>query len=176
MPERGQLAGLRLAQVGYGHCDATRLIAQVQQEYVVRYGGPDESPVEPVLFEPPSGSFFVGYVDHGAGEVEAVATGAWRRTDVSALGTRRTAEIKRMYVVPTARGAGHARTMLTHLELSASAAGVGALLLETGTRQPEAIALYQSSGYIRVPGFGHYRDAPLSRCFGKRLVVDSVDS
>ena len=43
------------------------------------------------------------------------------------------------------------------------------MVLETGTMQPEAIALYTSSGYEPVPGFGYYKDAPLSRCFGKRL-------
>jgi hypothetical protein len=35
--------------------------------------------------------------------------------------------------------------------------------------QPEAIALYLSSGYTPVPGFGYYRDSPLSRCFGRLL-------
>lgn len=162
-------AGLWIAQVGYGHPDASRLVAQVQQEYVVRYGGPDESPVEPALFDPPQGSFFVGYLGD-----EAVATGAWRSSGVAALETPRTAEIKRMYVVPAARGAGHARRMLAHLESSAARAGFEALLLETGTRQPEAIALYESAGYQRVPGYGYYRDAPLSRCFAKRLGEDSM--
>ncbi len=42
-------------------------------------------------------------------------------------------------------------------------------ILETGTRQPEAIGLYLSSGYLRVPKFGFYCHAPLSRCYGKRL-------
>jgi GNAT superfamily N-acetyltransferase len=74
-----------------------------------------------------------------------------------------------MYVVPRRRGAGLARTMLAHLESSAAAVGIDALVLETGTRQPEAIALYESSGYRPVPGFGYYRDEPLSRCFGKVL-------
>ena len=56
-----------------------------------------------------------------------------------------------------------------HLEASAAEAGARAVVLETGTMQPEAIALYTSSGYEPVPGFGFYKDAPLSRCFGKRL-------
>ena len=43
------------------------------------------------------------------------------------------------------------------------------MVLETGDKQPEAIALYESSGYARIAGFGHYRGSPLSRCFGKRL-------
>jgi hypothetical protein len=43
------------------------------------------------------------------------------------------------------------------------------MVLETGIVQPEAIALYLSSGYENIPGFGYYRDSPLSRCFGRRL-------
>ncbi len=155
---------MRIERVGYGHPDAARLVAEVQAEYVIRYGGQDESPVDPLEFEAPYGSFFVGYVDD-----VPVATGAWRRSQVEAFGTTETCEIKRMYVVPAARGAGLARRMLSHLEESARAAGARALVLETGLKQPEAIALYESSGYVALPGFGYYRDSPLSRTLGKRL-------
>ena len=157
--------GLTLVAVGYGHPDATRLVAAVQQEYVERYGGPDESPVDPLMFEPPHGTFLVGYVDG-----EPVASGAWRRrTDVPGFGAAPLAELKRMYVVPRARGAGHARAVLAELERTAAAAGVEVMVLETGLRQPEAIGLYTSSGYERITPFGHYRDSPLNRCFAKRL-------
>lgn len=160
---------MRLVRVAYGDRDATRLVEQVQAEYVVRYGGPDETPLDPAMFEPPAGSFFVGYLGD-----EPVATGAWRRSDVEVFGTRRTAEVKRMYVAPAARGRGLARVVLAHLERSAAESGAEALVLETGLKQPEAIALYESSGYAPVPGFGYYRDAPLSRCFGKDLRVSSA--
>lgn len=156
---------LEIVRVDYGHPDAMRLIDEVQAEYVIRYGGPDETPLDPLMFVPPAGSFFVGYL---AGE--AVATGAWRRSDVSALGTDRTAEIKRMYVSPRAQRAGHARRMLAHLEDSARETGFEAMILETGSKQPEAISLYASAGYEPVPAFGHYRDSPINRCFGRRLV------
>src|SRR5204862_11037 len=52
-----------IRRVGYGHPDALRLIDEVQAEYVVRYGGPDETPLDPLMFEPPTGSFFAGYLD-----------------------------------------------------------------------------------------------------------------
>lgn len=158
------LADLRLVRVAYGDPDALRLVADVQAEYVERYGSPDASPLDPAMFDPPLGSFFVGYLGD-----DPVATGAWRRSDVRALGAVRTAEIKRMYVVAPARGRGLARRVLAHLEATALAAGHDALVLETGVKQPEAIALYASSGYVAVPGFGHYRDSPLNRCFAKRL-------
>jgi GNAT superfamily N-acetyltransferase len=158
---------LRVERVGFGHADAMALIAEVQAEYVARYGGPDETPLDPVMFDPPRGSFFVGY--QGA---VPVATGAWRRReDVEALGSWATAEIKRMYVVPAARGRGHARSVLARLEATAREAGAEVMVLETGMRQPEAIALYESCGYLPVPGFGHYRDSPLSRHLGKRLAL-----
>ena len=136
----------------------------MQEEYVARYGGRDESPITPEDFDDPRGQFFVGYVDD-----VPVATGAWRRSTVVALGVDRTAEIKRMYVVPARSGAGIARRMLAHLESTAAAAGIEVLVLETGLEQPEAIALYASSGYEPVPGFGYYCGSELSRTFGRRI-------
>jgi ribosomal protein S18 acetylase RimI-like enzyme len=161
--------GLELVRVGYGHPDAMLLIAEVQAEYVIRYGGPDDTPLDPLMFEPPTGSFFVGYLEVD-GERRPVATGAWRsHDDVEVFGTRRTAEIKRMYVVPALRARGLARTVLAHLERTAAEAGAAAMILETGTAQPEAMALYESSGYTRIPSFGYYKDEPLNRCYGKLL-------
>jgi GNAT superfamily N-acetyltransferase len=156
---------LRLVRVGWGHPDALSLIEAVQEEYVRRYGDRDSTPLDPAMFDPPRGSFFVGY-DDGV----PVASGAWRRRDdVLAFGATEAAEIKRMFVVPEARGRGHARTMLAHLERTAAEAGARAMILETGTAQPEAIALYESSGYLLIPSFGHYSWAPENRCFGKPL-------
>jgi GNAT superfamily N-acetyltransferase len=158
------VVSLRIEQVGYGHADATLLIDEVQLEYVARYGGPDEAPIDPLMFDPPHGSFFVGYL----GDLP-VATGAWRRSPVEAFGTTATAEVKRMYVRPSARGQGHARRILRRLEETARASGIEAIVLETGLLQPEAIALYESAGYTPIPAFGHYRDSPINRCFGKSL-------
>ena len=155
-----------LERVDYGHRDALALIAEVQQEYVVRYGGTDDTPLDAAMFTPPTGSFFVGY-DDGL----AVCSGAWRRrSDVTVFETAATAEVKRMYVVPSHQRRGLARVMLGHLEATARVAGAEAMVLETGAAQPEAIALYLTSGYRPIPGFGHYRDAPDNRCFAKSLV------
>jgi ribosomal protein S18 acetylase RimI-like enzyme len=164
---------LRIEQVRYGHPDAMLLIAEVQAEYVRRYGSRDVTPLDPLMFEPPTGSFFVGYLRLGPDSdatPRPVASGAWRsHDDVEVLGTRRTAEIKRMYVAPAAQRRGLARRMLGHLEATAAAAGAEAMILETGTAQPEAIALYTSSGYEPIARFGYYKDEPSNRCFGKRL-------
>lgn len=156
---------VELRQVPIGDPDAQALIEQVQEEYVVRYGGRDESPIDHTEFLAPQGAFFVGRLDG-----VPVVSGAWRRkSHVDFAGTMNTAEIKRMYVAPPARGLGLARRMLAHLEATALEAGVEAMILETGEMQPEAISLYLSSGYQTIPGFGHYRDSPVNRCFGKRL-------
>jgi GNAT superfamily N-acetyltransferase len=156
---------------------AQALVAELQQEFVVRYGGPDETPLDPSVFEPPSGAFFVGWASVAGRDPRAVATGGWRfRPDVAVLGGTVAAEIKRMYVVPPAQRRGLARLMLAHLEHTAAAAGADVMVLETGLAQPEAIALYESSGYAPVEGFGYYRDSPKVRYFGKRLGQTSAVS
>jgi ribosomal protein S18 acetylase RimI-like enzyme len=74
-----------------------------------------------------------------------------------------------MYVIREMRGLGLARRMLTALEEDARAAGRTRMVLETGTEQPEAIALYTSSGYEPCAKFGYYRLHESSRCYAKAL-------
>ncbi len=160
-----------IRQVPITHPDAQRLVAEVQAEYVVRYGGPDNTPLEPGIFDAPSGAFFVVY-DPGAadGEPTPVATGAWRRRrDVEAWGSTDAAEVKRMFVSPAHRRRGLGRVVLAHLEATAREAGVAVMILETGDAQPEAMALYESAGYTAIPGFGHYAWSPQNRCYAKPL-------
>jgi GNAT superfamily N-acetyltransferase len=158
---------MELCTVTYDHPDAVKLISCVQQVYVERYGDEDITPVDPAEFAAPHGYFVVGYLDG-----VPVACGGWRAHDDTPEPplVAGDAEIKRMYVADFARGRGLARQVLADLERSATAAGRTRLVLETGTRQPEAIALYQSSGYERIPNFGTYRDHPDSLCFGKVLM------
>lgn len=77
------------------------------------------------------------------------------------------AEVKRMYVVPEARRLGLARRILAALEDSAWAAGRTRIVLVTGTEQPEATALYISSGYTPHTKFGHYGKYEDARFFAK---------
>jgi GNAT superfamily N-acetyltransferase len=142
----------------YDGPSAQQLINEVQAEYVRRYGGPDDAPVDPNEFAPPRGAFLIGYLDD-----EPVAMGGLRWHADGEL------EIKRMYVVPNARGSGLSRVMLDELETRARDLGAQRVILETGQKQPEAIRLYQTSGYVEIKGYGHYRDAPLSRSFAKPL-------
>lgn len=79
------------------------------------------------------------------------------------------AELKRMYVVPAARGRGHAQALLAALEARASELGLSWIRLETGIHQPEAIKLYRRQGYIDSPPFGDYLPDPLSLFMQKAL-------
>ena len=76
-------------------------------------------------------------------------------------------EIKRMYVRPIFRGRGYAKKMLQHLEGLAASKGFFKVRLEVGISQPEALGLYERTGYRRVPPFGDYRDDPLSFFYEK---------
>ena len=78
-------------------------------------------------------------------------------------------EIKRMYVDPHARGRGVGKALIDGLETSLLGSGIELARLETGVHQPEALALYERCGYVRIPPFGDYRDDPLSVYFEKRL-------
>jgi GNAT superfamily N-acetyltransferase len=151
----------RIEPRAYEDPDVVRLVAAVQAEYVVRYGGPDAAAVEPGEFSPPDGLFLVGILDG-----EPAVTGGWRRIDDG------TVEIKRMYVLDHARRRGLARLMLAELEATALEAGAHRVELNTGDQQPEAIALYQSSGYLPTKGFGHYACTPGAIFYGKTLAID----
>lgn len=156
---------LRLERVRFSHPDAVSLIAEVQDHYVTLYGSPDDTPLDVGIFDPPAGRFFVGYTDD-----IPVAMGGWRlRHDVHPWGRRAAAEIKRMYVTPAARRRGYARAVLQHLEDTARDAGADVMVLETGTAQPDAIAMYESSGYELVDNFGYYAFSPSCRSFAKPL-------
>lgn len=79
------------------------------------------------------------------------------------------AEIKRMYVHPDARGRGLSRLLLARVEEIAARSGIRSIRLETGTEQPEAIALYRRAGYGPIPCYGYWKDDPSTRCFEKVL-------
>ncbi len=109
----------------------------------------------------PGGAFVVAWLDG-----EPVGCGAIRGCDIPGLG-----EIKRMYSTPAARGRGVGRAVLRRLEELAAALSYPRLRLETGTAQPEAMALYESSGWTRIESYGRYMGHPASVCYGKDLAA-----
>jgi ribosomal protein S18 acetylase RimI-like enzyme len=144
---------------------AQHLVGEVQQEYVQRYGGPDEAVVDPAEFLPPHGLFLVAEV-YG----EPAGCGAWRALPDGA------AEIKRVYVPPGFRRRGLAQEIVVRLERSAAAAGHQSVVLNTGVEQPEAIALYEALGYVPVEGYGVYACSPGAVFLGKELEGSSWES
>ena len=150
---------IRLAVERIDGPSGSALAAAHLAEMVHRYGAEDEEDgLVPDQLALPHGTFLVAWIDD-----IAVGCGGLRRIEPGV------GEIKRMYVAPSARRSGVARSILTELETNARAFGCTLLKLETGIKQPEAIALYESHGYVLIEPYGVYRDSPLSRCFAKEL-------
>ena len=78
-------------------------------------------------------------------------------------------EVKRMYTNPDLRGKGIASTVLKELEKWAAELHYSRCILETGIKQPEAIALYTKNSYHRIPNYGQYEGVLDSVCFEKVL-------
>ncbi len=93
----------------------------------------------------------------------AVACGAIKPFDNASM------EVKRMYVVPAFRGKGIATRILRELEQWAKELDFEKCVLETGKRQPEAIALYRKNGYKVIPNYGQYQGVENSVCFQKNV-------
>lgn len=93
----------------------------------------------------------------------ALGCGAIKTFDTSAM------EIKRMYVSPNVRGKGVATKILKALEVWALELGYQNCILETGKKQPEAIALYKKNGYQVIPNYGQYHGINNSLCFKKNV-------
>jgi GNAT superfamily N-acetyltransferase len=143
---------LELVEIRYDDPVVQALTTEVQAEYSRLYGGDgDSSPIDPEDFAPPRGVFLLALL--GA---EAAGMGGWRHGGPE----EGDAEIKRMYVREARRRTGVARIILAELERTAKEAGVRRLVLETGTAQPAAIAMYRASGFADVTRFGHYADSP----------------
>ena len=78
-------------------------------------------------------------------------------------------EVKRMYVLPEERKKGIAATILSELEKWAKELSYEKCVLETGKKQPEAIALYLRRGYKRIANYGQYAGIKNSLCFEKGI-------
>ena len=78
-------------------------------------------------------------------------------------------EVKRMYTPPQHRSKGNASMVLKELEKWALELDYKKCILETGKRQPEAIALYKKNGYSLIPNFGQYQGIENSVCFEKLI-------
>jgi len=137
---------------------AADLIAAMVAEMATLYGPidvPGMPSATPADFAPPRGTFLVGFGDDGA----PLCAGGVKRLDDEA------AEIKRMYVVPAARGRGLARVLLAALEAAALDLGYATVRLDTGALQPLAQALYESAGYRAI---GNFNANPVAAYWGEK--------
>jgi GNAT superfamily N-acetyltransferase len=151
---------------------AAALEADIDERYADVGGADGDDPeavavwaVHPEQVTPPAGVFVVARLDGrpvGCGALRPMPGG---RPDHG--------EIKRMYTDPAARRRGVSRAVLARLEDEARALGYRWVQLETGTRQPEAIALYEAAGYERIAPYGPFEHHELTACFGKRLDIGS---
>lgn len=149
------LSGLAIRSVKIDSPDFTTLVATLVAELDDRYPGLSEH-------EPLGANDLVEAVVAYSGSAP-VGCGALRELEPGV------AEIKRMFVVPEGRRSGAARRMLQVLEARGRELGYSAVRLGSGVRQPEALALYESSGYRPIPPFGEYQGAPLCVCYEKTL-------
>jgi GNAT superfamily N-acetyltransferase len=140
--------------------EATLLLREMRAEALLRYGDTMDASAPPVTNEPlaPRSVFLIVRLEGkpvGCAALRPVVAGA--------------AEVRRMYVAPSVRRRGIARRLLAELEGRAADFDYAFLRLETGNRQPEAIALYESYGFRRIAPYGCHVDDPLSICFEKRV-------
>ena len=138
---------IRIRAASFDDAEVQKLVSDALGDLSQRYGGSgDDTPVAAEEFVPPRGAFFVALDGH-----DLIGCAGWRAHGEDA-------ELERMYTASAARGRGVARRLLAAIEESARANGHKRVILETGDRQPEAIALYESAGYQRIEDFGFYKD------------------
>jgi GNAT superfamily N-acetyltransferase len=137
-------AELRFLAVGFDDPLAQPLLAELAVEYSQRYGGTPEThltwlPVPSAELAPPDGGLVVGLLNG-----VPVTGGAFRRFDAD------TAEFKRIWTDSGCRRRGYAKALLAELEATAVTRGYRRVYLITGNRQPEAEALYRTTGYTEM--------------------------
>ncbi|MDY0873033.1 GNAT family N-acetyltransferase [Dongia rigui] len=137
--------------------DVRDMLAEGDAYYATLYPAESNHLVDISTLQGPQTSFYVARVDGRLRGIGAI------------LRQQSYGEIKRMYVDPKARGLKLGSRLLAALEADARAVGITCLRLETGVRQPEAIALYVKSGYREIAPFGAYQLDPHSLYMEKTL-------
>ena len=159
---RADPASIEIRRENIQSAIAASLIMALNAELTIRY--PEEGATHFRLdgdeVAEGRGAFLVASIDG-----KPTGCGAIRRLDAD------TAEVKRMYVAPDARGKGVGHAILTALEAESRRLGVRRILLETGVRQQEALALYSKVGFHPIPAYGEYVHSPLSICMSKTLMI-----
>ncbi|HVC71770.1 MAG TPA: GNAT family N-acetyltransferase [Acidimicrobiales bacterium] len=159
--DHGARSEITLLVVGLDDSRARSLEAKHIEEMTRLYGGRGPGPLTVEGFVSPDGCFVVALLDG-----VPVGCGGFHRLAPDV------AEIKRMFVDGPVRSRGLARRILHFLEQRAGEAGYTETWLETGSAQPEAIALYTSSGYQPMAPYGEFKGDERCRCFRRPLGDD----
>lgn len=158
-----------LVEVGWDDPRAVAVRAAMDVEMGLRYAG---SGLDPIVA---AAAFTVDPAD----VVSTVVAIAPDGTTVGHAALRRLGndwEIKRVMVDAAHRGAGVAGRLMAAVESAAARRGAARVILQTGVRQPEAVALYTRLGYLRIPIYPPYTDTvPFSLCFEKPLAAVPPD-
>ncbi|TAJ56192.1 MAG: GNAT family N-acetyltransferase [Chitinophagaceae bacterium] len=149
---------LRLIRTHSAHPDFVSLVQQLDQDLAERDGKEHD------FYAQFNTLTAIQHVVVAYEEGVAVACGAMKELD------KNTMEIKRMFTTPAHRAKGIASLVLGQLETWAKESGYTVCRLETGKRQPEAIAVYQKNGYVQIPNYGQYAGIENSVCFEKKLL------
>jgi putative acetyltransferase len=165
-----RLESLEIAPEPLTSSVAAALITALNAELSALYPEPGAThfSLDPKEVAPGSGIFVVARSDGrhvGCGALRSVRDPALVRELGPQVG-----ELKRMYVAPEMRGHGIGRAVLERLEAEARTLGLTRIVLETGLRQTEALALYRRTGFTTIPAYGEYAaSSTTSVCLGKTL-------
>lgn len=172
----GAVGPWRLETVAWNHPDAARLREEMDREVGPRYAdrfteaSEDDDADATTAFSIDSAAIVATVLARDAAG-RAVGHAALR--DLVHDG-RRDLEIKRFFVQPRARGIGVSRALLAELERIGADRGADRLILQTGDRQHDAVALYEKAGYTPIPIFEPYRAFAFSQCFEKPLAGAAI--
>ncbi len=153
-------AGVVIAEHPLDDPVSLALVAELDAE-LMSHPGENFLELDPDEVVAGQGAFLVAWLDG-----EPVGCGAFRRLDDG-----RSAEVKRMYVRPAARGRKISAAMLSEIERLTRSIGIERLALETGEHLVQAVGLYTAFGYVRCACWGEYAESPDSICFSKELVA-----
>lgn len=149
---------LRILRTDSSHPDFRTLVAALDRDLAIRDGD------DHAFYAQYNGITMIRHAVVAYLGAEPVGCGAFKEYE------HRVAEVKRMYVPLALRGRGIAGIVLQAVEQWAVGEGYHTCILETGIKQPEAIRLYEKSGYTRIPNYGQYAGVDNSICFEKVLV------